>query len=258
MRAIRTILSRLVLLLGVTSALCVASILGGCAALQGSINDATDVATHFLPTTRTVASFDSLHHVSVTTGNEGQLELQSDASFGELWIDWSARYQQTQGREWFETQWFSSFATLWGRELRLATLNQRTPLDAYPSERARSVIQQEVDSLHQDEVRIDVYLYVSERVSEAFQYTSVRHMSARPFLRINEDMQKYMPKRIETNIVRYTTRSGEGVFYRRNTLIFNRQVEGIGDILSDAKTIKLHIRSSSSPRAHLEFAWQQP
>jgi len=130
-------------------------------------------------------------------------------------------------------------------------------LDAYPPDRARATIQQEVDSLHQDAIRIDVYLYVPERVNEAFQYTSIRHMGARAFLRINDESQNYSAKRIETSIVRYTTRSGEGVFYRRNTLIFARQPEDDIDILADAQRLTLYVRSVSFPRARLQFSWEQ-
>lgn len=239
---------------GLLGGLC---LLAGCAALQGSVSNEVDVAAHFLPTTRSVASFDSLQHVSVVSNDDGRLKLESDRAFGDLWVDWSARHRQTQGPELYETRRFSSFATLWGREFRLASLNRRTPLDAYPPDQARATIHQEVDSLHQDAIRIDVYLYVPERVSEAFQYTSIRHMGARVFLRINDGTQDYSAKRIETSIVRYTTRSGEGVFYRRNTLIFARQPEDNIDILADAQRLTLYVRSVSFPRARLQFSWEQ-
>lgn len=240
--------------LGLFGGLC---LLAGCAALQGSVSNEVDVAAHFLPTTRSVTSFDSLQHVSVAPNEDGRLKLESERAFGDLWVDWSARHRQTQGPELFETRRFSSFATLWGREFRLASLNRRTPLDAYPPDQARATIQQEVDSLHQDAIRIDVYLYVPERVSEAFQYTSIRHMDARAFLRVDESATEYSPKQVATDIVRYTSRSGEGVFYRRNTLIFARQPEDDIDILADAQRLTLYVRSVSFPRAHLQFSWEQ-
>lgn len=240
--------------LGLFGGLC---LLAGCAALQGSVSNEVDVAAHFLPTTRSVASFDSLQHVSVAPNEDGRLKLESERAFGDLWVDWSARHRQTQGPELFETRRFSSFATLWGREFRLVSLNRRTPLDAYPPDQARATIHQEVDSLHQDAIRIDVYLYVPERVSEAFQYTSIRHMDARAFLRIDDGTTEYPPKQVATDIVRYTSRSGEGVFYRRNTLIFARQPEDDIDILADAQLLTLYVRSISFPRAYLQFSWEQ-
>lgn len=229
----------------------------GCGAFQESIRNETDLAARLLPTTRTVASFDSLQHITIGTNEDGRLELENEGSFGTLWVEWSARHRQTQGPELFETERFSSFATLWGRELRLAELNRRTPLDAYAPEQAQAAIQQEVDSLHQEQIRVDVYLYVPERIEEAFQYTSIRHMGARSFLRINDDSSEHRAHHVDTDIVRYTTRSGEGVFYRRNTLIFPRRTEDGTDILADAQRITLHVRSISFPRAHLRFAWER-
>lgn len=238
-------------------ALGMASALVGCGAFQESIRNETDLAAQFLPTTRTVASFDSLQRVAISPNEDGRLELETEDSFGTIWVAWSARHRQTQGPELFETNRFSSFATLWGRELRLAELNRLTPLDAYAPAQARRAVQQEVDSLHHEQIRVDVYLYVPERVEEAFQYTSIRHMGARSFLRINEESAEHPAQFVDTDIVRYTTRSGEGVFYRRNTLIFPRRTEDGTDILADAERITLHVRSVSFPRAHLRFAWER-
>ena len=71
--------------------------LAGCAALQSSVSSEVDVASRFLPTTRTVASFDSLRQTAIVTNDDGRLEMESDVPFGELWVDWSARVRQTQG-----------------------------------------------------------------------------------------------------------------------------------------------------------------
>ena len=241
--------------IGLTLAIGAAGGIVGCAALEGGIRNETDVAAHFLPTTRTMESFDTLHQTRIDTTDEGRLAMKSDAPFGTLWVNASARHRQTQGPALFEPSPFSSFATLWGRDLRLAALNQRTPLDAYARDRAEDVIQREVDTLHRESIRIDVYLYVDEQVRDAFQNTSVRHMGARSFLRLDEENKEYRPSRIDTDIVQYTTREGRGIFYRRNTLTFSRQTDEINDILADAETITLHVRSVSSPRTHLRFAW---
>ncbi|MFO8233073.1 MAG: hypothetical protein R6U20_10435 [Longimonas sp.] len=229
--------------------------LGGCAALQSGIRNETDVAAHFLPTTRVMDSFDRLSQARIDTTDEGQLKLESDAPFGTLWVNASARHRQTRGRDLFEPSTFSSFATLWSRDLRLSALNQRIPLDAYAREQAHKTIQREVDTLHRESIRIDVYLYVDERVDDAFQYTSIHQMGARTFLQFDDSDSTHTPSRIDTDIVQYTTRNGEGVFYRRNTLTFARQTDTVENILADVEEITLHVRSISSPRAHLRFAW---
>ena len=229
--------------------------LAGCAGLGRSGDLSTlDIATRFLPMPATVPHADSLQNVQLQE-DDGRLVLESELSFGHLWQRWSSGYRVERGTDLFEAGRMRSFATLWGRELRLKQFDQRTSVGAYAREEAEREIASRVDAPHAESIVIDVHVYIDRRNRSSYGATSLRSAGWTIFLR-TDDGDEYQPESIDATWAQPINWSGnERAHYRQNTLRFERVNDDGEDILHDTRTLELHIRDSVASTDKL-FGWR--
>ena len=216
---------------------------------------ATDIATRFLSVPATVAPPDTLRNVHLHERDDGRLAFQSDQSFGELRMHWSSGYRADRGVDILEAGNFSTFATLWSRELRLASMNSRTSIGAYEPGEAKEAIAREVDAPHNETVQIDVHVYIDRGVRSSYGATNLRSARWEIFL-LTSDGTRHPPENVEAGIARRLSWSDDTrAHYRPNILTFERRPDDETDLLAEPDSLELHIRDSVQS-LDVMFGWR--
>jgi hypothetical protein len=221
--------------------------LAGCASSGGTdyTIEQGEIASRALPSTREVSHDpDSLVHLDIVE-KDGQLDFQLDGSYREMLLEWTAGQRGLSQRSYFQTH-----ATLWSRELSLASLMPELGISTLSDELAREKIAErnaEVDSL----VQIDVYVFAPSLRRLDLGDLQLDSAGQRVYLRDQEDNQ-YEPVRIESDAPLEAFHAGHRTLYGRNAVYFDRHSE-TGDDLFDAEELRLYVRP-----AGYYFTWTLP
>lgn len=232
-----TLLSRLV------AFLVIVVVLAGCATSE-NVTNVAEIGRSYLPLERTIPPPDSLVHLTLADRGDSVV-IRSTRSPGKMLQFWSVARSCRSPRECSggrgapeRTEWF---ATLWSRELALAEAvqtDQTFPIGA--SGQLQGTISHDelarLEQQHERMVRFDVYLFDSRN-------TSTTRLD-RPNIQLRlEDGQgnRYQPDSLRVGPPLVTTLQPEGydVFFRRNTVYFDRSA--FGSPLVDFDPIRLWV-----------------
>lgn len=228
-----------------------ALLLSGCASLFGSSGDdfsidQGEIASYALPGTRDVSHPpDSLVHLQIVE-KEGRLNFELDKSYREMLLEWTAGLQGGGRYGYFRTH-----ATLWSKELSLASLIPERGVQTLSKDLAREMVRErtaEFDSL----LQIDVYLFApSDRRRLDLGDLQLDTPGKRVYLR-DEDGNRYAPRHIDSSAPLEAFHAGQQALYGRNAIFFDRYTEEGKDLL-DAEQLRLYVR----PFGYY-FTWELP
>lgn len=175
-------------------------------------------------------------------------------SMNQVRLRWSVNSHQRHGRREYAPGSYSSFATLWSRELALTTLDRGITADLSPDLKERMEADQE--ERYRSGVIFDVHLFVPAVAPYDPSHTSLHGGGASVDLEIN-DGAIYRASTIEVDYVdRYEMgRQTLPVYHRLNRVYFDRYVDGV-DILEDAEQLRLIVRVARGISTELWFTWE--
>lgn len=222
-----------------------ALLIGGCGG-QGSYTlDQGRLAQRFLPSTRSLDSHpDSLQALSVTTEEDSTITFEMERSYTSLWEKWSAAYQSMGvGR----SRRGRSYATFWGWELSLASLQPEVGIQGLSGARAHELLAQR-RAEYQKTLQIDVFWFEAEGSS------TIAGPGARVTLQVGD--QRYRPSEEDYGPLReaFLENAGTGL-YRRNTFHFDRIVDD-QDILAGEDQVALLVRFNGGGKVRFRWTWE--
>lgn len=226
-----------------------ALILGGCS--RGTYEASPgSVAQSYLPADREIEYHpDSLRHVEIVE-EENAYRLELAQGYESLWRDWSVRRSgstiSARRDDRRDHRWF---ATLWSRDLSIASLQREIGLSELSKDQARERLE-ERQSEYDNVLQIDVYTYAD--ASHPVE-TRLDRPTQEIVLRDGEG-NEYTPKRMEMTVPSETYHPDRQVVYRRNTLFFERRVND-RDLLDDVRELRLTVRQSGSSARDFHFRW---
>lgn len=218
----------------------------GCGLLRGSDGirpNATEFYNRYYPSTRDIP------HPDHADENAGEMTMR------ELRARWSANHTRRYGRRDFAPSGFSSFATLWGRDL--ATRSAEVGLgisDLSPDlqERARS----EQQERYERTLAFEVHMFVPATPNYSVTDTDLRTAGVSIVLQ-DDQRNEYRPVRVETGLpeehAMMTTQPP--VYYRANQIYFDR-FDDERDILEGVESLRLIVRTSGITPDEIWFAWR--
>ena len=213
-------------------------LLSGCSTFFGSTEDdysieQGELATRALPSTRDVPhSPDSLAHLRLVPKN-GKLDFQLDGSYKQMLLEWTA------GQQHLSRSYFRTHATLWSKELSLASLIPERGVNTLSEDLARKMVRErtaEYDSL----LQIDVYVFAPSLRRLDLGALQLDTAGKRVYLR-DEDDNQYKPIRIDSDAPLEAFQAGRRTLYGRNAVFFDRYTEEGKDLL-DAEQLRLYVR----------------
>lgn len=216
----------------------------GCGMLGGGDPtrlEMTDFYNLYLPLVRDVAHPDS----SVAP---------DDARLNDIRMQWSVNHSQRYGSAEFAPGNYTSFATLWSRDLAEATLRREVTGDLSPDLQER--LQEEQEDAIEDAVIFDVHMFVPATRGYDLSDTNLRGAGASVELEVG-DRDTYRPSQVETSIVDHFQMGPNElpVFHRLNRVYFPRIVDE-QDILDDVERIRLIVRTTRGTTNELWFTWR--
>jgi hypothetical protein len=221
-------------------------LVSGCGLLRGSDGirpNATEFYNRYLPTTRDIPHPDH--------SNEDAAEM----TMRQLRTQWSSSHTQRFGRRNFAPSGFSSFATLWGRDL--ATRSAEVGLgisDLSPDlqERART----EQRERYERTLAFEVHLFVPATQNYSVTDTDLRTAGVSIVLQ-DDRRNEYRPVRVETGLPEEHAMmtSQSPVYYRTNQIYFDR-FQDDRDILEGVESLRLIVRTSGITPDEIWFAWR--
>lgn len=221
--------------------------LAGCASSGGSGDytiDQSEIATYALPSDQEVSHHpDSLAHLQIVEKN-GKLDFQHDRSYRDMLLEWSV------GQQRFTQSYFRTHATLWSRELSLASLIPERSIDILSKKLARKMID-EREAEYDSVVQIDVYIFAPSLQRLDLGDLQLDVAGKRVYLR-DEDDNTYKPVRIDSNAPMEAFHAGRRTLYGRNAVFFRRHTKEGKDLL-DAERLRLYVRP-----AGYYFTWTLP
>lgn len=190
------------------------------------------LANRYIPTVRNVGHHpDSLAAVSLQAQSEG-IELAFTSDRDQIHRKWSCK---TDLRS-------RSYATLWSREVLLASLEFRYGISTLSRGLAKKMLRDHMTDYERN-IRVDIFAFTSEGPTV---YTEPsRHVQ----LRVNDTT--YAPRRQDYGPLRTPSlpRDDAGL-YRHNTFHFRRIVNG-KDVLEEAKGLSVEVDGVT----YYEWAW---
>jgi hypothetical protein len=226
--------------------LVLALVIAGCAGGGTYSLDEGALAQRFLPSTRSLDHHpDSLQALSVRTEEDSTLAFEMERDYASLWQKWSSSFQNMgTGR----TRRSRTYATLWGWELSLASLQPDMGIQGLSGSRARELLAQRRAN-YRETLQIDVFWFESEGNS------AIAGPGARVTLEVGG--QEYRPSEEDYGPLReaFLENASTGL-YRRNTFRFPRIVDD-RDILEGADQLSLHVRlTGGGNRVRFRWTWE--
>lgn len=222
-------------------------ILGGCGGGSAYSVDPGTIAQRFLPTTRQIDHHpDSLRALSIEQ-TDRRIQFSLDGTYESLHRKWSSTYRDLGPRR---SRNGRSYATFWGLELSLASLQPEMGITSLSEEPARKAIGERRRE-YQEVLQFDVYWFETEGNSIlAGPGVHVR-------LRVDGE-ETYRPSRDKHSPLREAFVPGETqtALYRRNTFYFTRVVDST-DILAGTRRLEL-IVDQAGRGSRVRFAWEWP
>jgi hypothetical protein len=228
------------------SALVAPLLLAGCGLLGGGGDGVrltpSDFYNQYLPVVRTV------HHPDSSF-------TERDISFGELRRMWSVNHTQRTGPRDYSPGNFSSFATLWSRDLSARTASLRMGLGDL-SEDVRERVMSEQMEQYEEVVAFEVHMFVPATRGYTVSDTHLR--AAGMSITLQDDQRnEYRPFRVESDAAEefQMMPSQVPVYHRSNRVYFERNQNGT-DILEGVENLRLVIRTSGTRTDELWFSWR--
>lgn len=222
--------------------------LAGCGGSNPYALEVGELADRFMPTVREVDSHpDSLQHLSIEETND-KLTFNLQRDYQDLHQYWSSRFELSgTGRN---VQQPMGYATMWSKELSLAALQADQGVTGLDKDRASKIIEREKQD-YQKRLQIDVYWF-----SEPGE-TSIFGSGTQVQLR-DDQGNIYRPVTKDRSPVRNAyLGAGERALYRRNTLVFERVVDG-RDVLNAVQKLTLRLRPpNATTNVHFEWTWEE-
>lgn len=217
----------------------------GCGGQGAFTLDEGALAQRYLPPTRSVDhSPDSLRDLTVTTEEDSTISFEMKNDYASLWQKWSASYQNLgSGR----SRRSRSYATLWSKELSLASLQPEMGIQGLSPDRAHDLLDQRHEE-YRKSIQIDVFWFEAEGSS------TLAGPGARVFLQVGDE--EYRPREEDYGPLReaFLEDASTGL-YRRNTFLFPRVVDE-QDILDGATQLTLLVRHTGrSERFRFRWTW---
>jgi hypothetical protein len=217
----------------------------GCAmfgAADPARTSATDFYNRYLPIVRQV------HHPdSVVTGG--------DVSFREMRARWSVNHSRRFGGREFASSGFSTFATLWSRELSVRAAERELGLGDLSADVRDRAISQQMDR-YAEVLTFDIHMFVPAVRGYSSTDTDLRTAGVNIILQ-DDRQNQYRPIEVVAGMPEHhqmmTTQPP--VYYRPNQIIFYRAPEGT-DILAGVESLRLIIRTAGPSADEVWFSWQ--
>lgn len=219
-------------------------LVGACSSGNQFSADTGDVAQRFIPTSRETDHHpDSLAGLAVVE-DENKIKFKMESSYQSLLLDWTTRPRDVSANR--SPMRNLTYATLWSRELSLASLEAEAAVTSLSKDQAKKMIDRREEE-YRDFLQIDVYWFGSpNRSAIAGPGTFVKLKTSRD--------STYRTSRRDYGPVREAfVDGGRTALYRRNTFYFDRQRNG-HDILDDVSTVTLEVRPTNSTR-DFRFTW---
>lgn len=210
------------------------------------LTDVSSIAERSLPSIQnTRAHPDSLRRLSVVE-EENRIRLELDESYQRMHQKWSSSFRFPSARR--EISRPLTYATLWSKELSLASLEPDEGLSSLSIDQARSRLQTAREE-YRETLQIDVYWFSGP------DGTPITGPSAHVRLRDGQG-NSYRPVRSNHGPLRNASILGRSsVLYRRNIFYFDRVVDG-QDILDGVEELRLRVSPTTAP--DVEFGWRWP
>ncbi|NBC85936.1 MAG: hypothetical protein GVY25_07060 [Bacteroidetes bacterium] len=199
--------------------------------------DVSDIARFTLPYQRNVPSHpDSLRFVRVVEEDQ-TVGVATERSFESLARDWSVSRRDIGPAT--EALPVVDYATFWGMDLSLLSLEVEMGISALSKDRALELVEKRKNDVR-SEIQIDVYWF--ERPTA----NTVPGPNAKGEIRV-DDGTRYRATRSEYGPIRDSfLPDGSRVLYRRCTFYFDR-IQDDKDILAGSETLRLDVRRFADP-----------
>lgn len=224
----------------------VSAMVSGCGLLRGADGrpGATEFYNRFLPTTRDIP------HPDTEDADAG------DMSMRDLRAQWSANHTHRYGPRDFAPSGFSSFATLWGRDLAIRSAERQLGVsDLSPDLRDRALSEQQ--ERYEQTVAFDVHMFLPATLAYSVTETDLR-LSGVSILLQDDERNQYRPVLVESGLpeehAMMTTQPP--VYYRANQVYFDRFDDDGRDILEGVESLRLVIRTSGVSPDEIWFIWR--
>lgn len=228
----------------------------GCAGPEAMYTaDQKNIAEGYLPRMRAVPHHpDSLRDVTLVE-KDNQIELQLSSSYEQMLRNWSSTWQQVQGRTPTGSRSYRSFATLWSRDLSVASLEAEAGISSLTKEVALRHLR-EREAQHDSTLQIDVYRYQSSPAGRGDLSETRLGVPGRRIQLRDDAGNRYRPLRVESTPVREVFFNSGTVLVRRNTVFFDRVVEG-KDILNNVETLRLWVQESFGDDYYFSWSFER-
>ncbi len=227
----------------------------GCGGGSAYTAESTSIARSFLPAERELAHHpDTLAHLSIGQ-EDGHVVFEMDESYRGLIRRWSSTWQSTRGRGRAQRSYYHSYATLWSKELSLASLQPERGVQSLSLDLAERLIDERLENYRQT-LQIDVYRYLRSPYTSG-DLSSLRLTGPGRDVYLEDDRgNTYPPQRIEAGRLEQAYLPGGGAaLYERNVILFPRRVEG-RDILEGIRWLRLVVREAATIDYY--FTWIFP
>lgn len=204
-------------------------IIAGCGSSSPfSSYEPTDIAQFTLPFDRDVPAHpDSLRQVRIVE-EEQKLKVMPEESYQETVRNWSAQRRNEIERQ--RQRRVNDYATFWGMDPSIISLQVETGLSGLTKDKARELIEKRKAEVRK-EIQIDVYWFTNPSAATSTTTAYLR----------TDDNTRYASSRREISPLRDGFLPGGGnVLYRRISYFFARERDG-KDILDGTTSIELEI-----------------
>jgi hypothetical protein len=238
-----------------TMLLCV----GGCFSVAPPYEldlDSTFLADRYFPSRQRALPIDSTGAVVFRAREDEERPVRIEEPLRSIYARWSTGLQLGRDTPLGGANRFQTYATLWGYELALANTLYSTGFSDLTPESLERILSR-VSESHEGRLRIDVFLMIDERHSDAFQSTRIAGRGASKIRLRTDTGFEAVPADVRDSPPRIL-RAGPGepgVLGRITTLLFDRKAEDT-ELLEKASEIEVRIDTQAPSHSVLVFRWE--
>jgi hypothetical protein len=203
--------------------------------------EATDIAQFTLPFDRDVPAHpDSLRQVRIVEGDR-QLKIVTEESYQETVRNWSAQRRNDVERR--RQRRANDYATFWGMDPSILSLQAETGVTGLTKDKARELIERRKAEVR-TEIQIDVYWFTAPSAATG---------TTTAYLRVDDNTRYPSTRRDVSPLRDGFLPGGRNVLYRRITYFFDRERDG-KDILEGTTSIELEVNRIATA-SNDSFTW---